>query len=228
MKKLLLFSMAIVMALSACEQNNKAPIPKVGEKLYYDIINYSADTTRKMEMVLEVLDVTDSTVTSSQTYIFPDMEGKFSHEFTTKSADTEREVSLKSIFHYYLMPYNDSLEFVEGDNMVKYKNRMDKNTVLEPARMVLKSKADGKDIMIELSVEERKVWGNEMVTTPAGTFECVKFSENHVAKIGGEETFKQLIGWYSIKTEAQIRQTDCDKDGNVIYEVLLAKMEQPQ
>ena len=226
MKKLLLFSMAIVMALSACKQNNEDIMPKVGEKLYYDITNV-ADTIRKVEMVLEVLGVTDSTVTTSQTFTFSDLEEKISNEYTAFVKQDVSELSMKSIFHENLMPYMDSLEFVEGDKMVKYKNKMDEKTVLEPARMVLKSKADGEDIMIELSVEERKVYGKEMVTTPAGTFECIRFSENHVAKVGDKEFFKQLTGWYDYKNGSQVKQTDCSKDGAVIYEVLLVKIEQP-
>ena len=150
--------MAIVMALSACKQDNKDVMPKVGEKLYYDITNV-ADTARKVEMVLEVLGVTDSTVTTSQTFTFSDLEEKISNEYTASVKEEDSEVSMKSIFHENLMPYMDSLEFVEGDKMVKYRNKMDEKTVLEPARMVLKSKADGEDIMIELSVEERKVYG---------------------------------------------------------------------
>lgn len=218
--------MAIVMALSACKQDNKDVMPKVGEKLYYDITNV-ADTARKVEMVLEVLGVTDSTVTTSQTFTFSDLEEKISNEYTASVKEEDSEVSMKSIFHENLMPYMDSLEFVEGDKMVKYRNKMDEKTVLEPARMVLKSKADGEDIMIELSVEERKVYGKETVTTPAGTFECIKFSENHVAKIGDKEVFKQLTGWYDYENGSQVKQTDCSKDGNVIYEVLLVKIEQP-
>lgn len=228
MKKLLMFSMAIVMALSACKQINEAPKPKVGEKMYYEITDFSADTIRKIEYVLEVLEVTDTTVTSSQTYIFPGEEEKLTYEYTSDGTENDSEVSIKSIFHHNLMPYMDSLEFVEGDTMAKYQNKMDETTVLEPARALFKSKAEGKDVMIELSIEERKVLGKEMVTTPAGTFECIKFSEKHVAKIDGEESVKLLFAWYNNKTDASVRQTDCDKEGNVIYEVLLVKMEQPQ
>ena len=228
MKKLLMFSMSIVMALSACKQINEAPKPKVGEKMYYEITDFSADTIRKIEYVVEVLEVTDTTVTSSQTYIFPGEEEKLTYEYTSDGTENDSEVSIKSIFHHNLMPYMDSLEFVEGDTMAKYQNKMDETTVLEPARALFKSKAEGKDVMIELSIEERKVLGKEMVTTPAGTFECIKFSEKHVAKIDGEESVKLLFAWYNNKTDASVRQTDCDKDGNVLYEVMLVKMEKPQ
>ena len=133
---------------------------------------------------------------------------------------------MKAVFTRQLMMFNrDSIEFVEGSEKVMYKEHIDENTVMDPARLVLKAKANGTEVMIELSVEERKVFPKEEVTTPAGTFNCIKFSENKVAKIGDEEFFNQTVAWYSIKSNVLVKQVDYNKAGEPTMEVILIKEE---
>ena len=80
-------------------------------------------------------------------------------------------------------------------------------------------------LMIELSIEERNVYKIEEVTTPAGTFRCIKSSENHVAKIGDQEFFRQVVHWYDIKNDGLVKQTDYNKAGEPTMEVILTKEE---
>lgn len=224
MKKLILLTVALVMALSACVQNNSKPTPKVGDKMYYDVTNITPEGKTTISLVSEVTDVNDSTTTVSQTFTFPD-GNQITNSYTSLIEKEYTDVSLKSIFVKYLEKFEDSLEFVEGTDFVRYQNDINEKSVFEPARMVLKYTADGSDIMIELSVEERTVHGKEKVTTPAGTFDCIKFSENHVAKIGDEEFFTQLVCWYDIKNRNEVKQTDLGKEGDINYELVLTKTE---
>ena len=46
MRKLFFVMAALVMALSACVQNNGKPMPKVGDKKYYDVTNITAEGER--------------------------------------------------------------------------------------------------------------------------------------------------------------------------------------
>ena len=215
---------ALVMALSACVQNNGKPMPKVGDKKYYDVTNITAEGERKLFLVLEVTAVNDSSTTISQTYTFPDGE-KITNSYTSLIAEEDANIPLKSIFAKHLVQFGDSLEFVEGTEFVTYKNYLDEKTIFDPARMVLKYAADESELMIVLSVEERIVHGKEKLTTPAGTFDCIKFSENHVAKIGDEEFFTQLVCWYDVKNSSQVKQTDLTKNGDVVYDLVLTKVE---
>ena len=48
---------------------------------------------------------------------------------------------------------------------------------------------------------------------------------NHVAKIGDEEFFTQLVCWYDIKNLNEVKQTDLGKEGNINYELVLTKAE---
>ena len=224
MKKLCFLVAILVVALSACVQNNGKPMPKVGEKKYYDVTNITAEGERKLSLVSEVTAVTDSSVTVSQTFTFSDGEVK-SNSYTSLIAGEDADIPLKSIFAKHLIKYADSLEYVEGTECVRYKNGLDEKTVFEPARLVLKYATDTTELMIVLSVEDRIVHGKEMLTTPAGTFECVKFSENHVAKIGDEEFFTQLVCWYDLTNGSQIKQTDLTKTGDIVYSLVLTKVE---
>ena len=224
MRKLFFVMAALVMALSACVQNNGKPMPKVGDKKYYDVTNITAEGERKLSLVLEVTAVNDSSTTISQTYTFPDGE-KITNSYTSLIAEEDANIPLKSIFAKHLVQFGDSLELVEGTEFVTYKNDLNEKTIFDPARMVLKYAADESELMIVLSVEERIVHGKEKLTTPAGTFDCIKFSENHVAKIGDEEFFTQLVCWYDVKNSSQVKQTDLTKNGDVVYDLVLTKVE---
>jgi hypothetical protein len=225
MKKLLLFSMAIVMALSACKQNNEESMPEVGDKKYYDITLITPEGSQKIPFVSELVDLNDSTATFANTYTLLD-GSEFKDTIISSNAGEAYEVSMKAVFTRQLMEFDrDSIEFVEGSEKVMYKEHIDENTVMDPARLVLKAKANGTEVMIELSVEERKVFPKEEVTTPAGTFNCIKFSENKVAKIGDQEFFSQTVYWYDVKNNVLVKQADYNKAGEPTMEVILTKEE---
>jgi hypothetical protein len=225
MKKLLLFSMAVVMALSACKQNNEESMPEVGDKKYYDITLITPEGSQKIPFVSELVDLNDSTATFANTYTLLD-GSEFKDTIISSNAGEAYEVSMKAVFTRQLMEFDrDSIEFVEGSEKVMYKEHIDENTVMGPARLVLKAKANGTEVMIELSVEERKVFPKEEITTPAGTFNCIKFSENKVAKIGDQEFFSQTVYWYDVKNNVLVKQADYNKAGEPTMEVILIKEE---
>ena len=225
MKKLFILMVAMVLALSACVQDNGKKMPKVGDKKHYDVTNVTPDGEIKLSLVSEITAVNDSSATISQTFTYPD-GNSITNSYTSLIAGEDADVPLKSIFAKYLVQFGDSLEFVEGADFVRYRNDLNENTVLDPAKMVLKHSAEGSELMIVLSVEERTVHGKEKLTTPAGTFDCIKFSENHVAKIGDEEFFTQLVCWYDLKNCEQVKQIDLTKNGDLTYEVVLVKVEE--
>ena len=226
MRKLFFLMAVLVMTLFACVQNNGKPMPKVGDKKYYDVTNITPEGEIKLSLVAEVTAVNDSSLTVSQTFTYPNGE-KITNSYTSLIAGNKQDndVPMKSIFAKHLVQFGDSLEFVEGTEFVRYNNDLNEKTVFDPARMVLKYAANGSEQTIVLSVEERIVHGKEKLTIPAGTFDCIKFSENHVAQIGDEEFFTQLICWYDLKDGGQVKQTDLTKNGDLVYCVELIKVE---
>ena len=220
-----MFSMAIVMALSACVQNNQKQLPEVGDKKYYEVTNITPDTSMTVFLVSEVTDVNDSIATIAHNYTFYDGE-IITDTVRSEINGVDSQVSLKALFAKDLMMFNrDSLEFVEGTEKVIYKSHMEENTVMEPVRLVLRTVENGAEVMIELSVEERKVYAKEDVTTPAGTFSCIKFSENHVAKIGDEVSFSNVVYWFNIKNDVLVKQTISNKTGEPYLVMVLTKEE---
>ena len=225
MKKLLMFSMSIVMALSACMQNNKKQLPEVGDKKYYEVTNITPDTSMTVFLVSEVTDVNDSIATIAHNYTFYDGE-IITDTVRSEINGVDSQVSLKALFAKDLMMFNrDSLEFVEGTEKVIYKSHMEENTVMEPVRLVLRTVENGAEVMIELSVEERKVYAKEAVITSVGTFSRIKFSENHVAKIGDEVSFSNVVYWFNIKNDVLVKQTISNKTGEPYLVMVLTKEE---
>ena len=139
MKKLFVLMAALVMSLTACVQNNGKPMPKVGEKKYYDVTNITPEGEKKLSLVAEVTAVNDSNVTISQTFTYPNGE-KITNSYTSLIAGKEKDsyVPMKSIFAKHLVQFGESLEFVEGTEFVRYKNDLDEKTIFDPAKMVLK------------------------------------------------------------------------------------------
>ena len=217
---------AMVMCLSACEQKNDKSMPKVGEKKYYDILSITPEGSEKLTLVAEVVDINDSTATFVNNYTLLDGSEFKDTVVSSIESNSSQAVSIKAIFTKHLMAFDrDSLEFVEGTEKVMYNEHIDENTVMDPARLVLKAKSNGSEVMIELSVDERKVFSKEEVTTPSGTFNCIKFSENKVAKIGDQEFFYQTVSWYNVKNDGLVKQIEYNKAGEPTMEVILTKEE---
>lgn len=226
MKKLVLFSLAFIVALSACVQNKDAEMPEVGNKKYYDITQITPEGSRTMSLVTEVSDINDSTVTFTYNYTFADGEIFTDTVTSKKDGEDSQIVSMKALFTPQLMMFNrDSIEYVEGTEKLVYKNHLEENTVMDPARLVLKAKDNGAEVMIELSVEERNVYAVEEVTTPAGTYKCIKSSENHVAKIGDQEFFSKVVYLHNVKNDGMVRQTIYNKAGEATLDAVLTKEE---
>ena len=170
-------------------------------------------------------DLNDSIATIAHNYTFYDGE-IITDTVRSEINGVDSQVSLKALFAKDLMMFNrDSLEFVEGTEKVIYKSHMEENTVMEPVRLVLRTVENGAEVMIELSVEERKVYAKEDVTTPAGTFSCIKFSENHVAKIGDEVSFSNVVYWFHIKNDVLVKQTISNTTGEPYLVMVLTKEE---
>ena len=76
---------------------------------------------------------------------------------------------------------------------------------------------------MSMNITNRKVEAAEVVTTPAGTFECVKMSQESELKSIIKKKFK-TVSWYAIGV-GMVKSENLDEKGNVESSTVLTKFE---
>lgn len=111
----------------------------------------------------------------------------------------------------------DKLEELRKEIRVKGELALDLDAKAAPG-----TKLPNKNMRINMGPEsfsmnlwEIKLLGNESVTTPAGTFDCLKVSYTHKVSMGQGSEKMYITEWYAPGI-GQVRQEVADKKGKVI------------
>ncbi len=142
-------------------------------------------------------------VTCKGNSIFIDMRSMLNPEATASTQEMEMEVT------------GDAMEFP---------NELTPGQTLPDGNIEMKASMNGIKLMtIKMNVTNRKVEGNESVTTPAGTFDCIKITQDTdvkaIFKMKAKTTTWYAIGVGMVKTE------NYDKNGKVESSTVLTKFE---
>jgi hypothetical protein len=112
---------------------------------------------------------------------------------------------------------------VSGDAL-SFPARLNPGETLPDGTLTMKAGTGGLTIMnLNMTVSNRKIEAFESVTTPAGTFECVKISQDSELKAIIKKSFKST-GWYA-KGVGTVRSENYDSKGNLESYTLLTKLE---
>lgn len=96
--------------------------------------------------------------------------------------------------------------------------------VLPDAELEIKGKSGGMPVMtLRQKVTDRKVEGFETITTPAGTFDCVKISQNSEVKMLFKNTY-HTESWLA-KGVGNVKTINYDKKGKVVSTTMLTALE---
>jgi hypothetical protein len=119
-----------------------------------------------------------------------------------------------------LSAYSSMEVAVTGDNLMLPLNAPD-GTPLDDGGVTAVVTSEGMKIMtITVDVSNRKVAGREKMETPAGTFECVKFTYDVLSKIGFVKVSASAIEWYNPRY-GTVRSEAYDKSGKLTGYTLL-------
>lgn len=95
---------------------------------------------------------------------------------------------------------------------------------LPDGNITMKASSGGMTLMtMTLEVTNRKVEATEVVTTPAGTFECVKISQETEMKAIIKRKFR-TVSWFAIGV-GMVKSENLDEKGNVESSTVLTKFE---
>ncbi len=223
MKKLVMLALAFAMVVNVFAQEFQM-MPQPDKKMYYSVAAKTPMGTTNMSIMQRVQSADETSLVLEMTTSA--LEGGLGQLTQIKYAieGDEYVISLKEAMAENLAQLGGNFEILEGAENLRYPVALVENSELLPAQMSIKVSIQGMELVMDLSVKDRKVGGVEQITTPAGTFECVKFTENQTLSLMGQEQVSQVTYWYG-KGVGLVKQTSYSMGGLVAAELLLNKME---
>ena len=133
-------------------------------------------------------------------------------------------VDVSSMLDPRTMETVSSMEMEMSGDALQFPNQLEPGQTLPDGTLVMKAKTNGMTLMtISMDITNRRVGELETVTTPAGTFECVKISQDSQMKMLVKKTFRST-SWYA-KGVGMVKTENYDKKGNLESSTVLTKLE---
>lgn len=179
--------------------------------------DYNAKDKFLGSQLITVTELTDAAGVLSATMhsISKDDKNKVTTEgdFTFTCKDGEITIDLKSMMNQQVMEGFEGMEVTIDQSNLVYPATFTEGQTLPDGTLTMKVSTGGSVVMtMNMQVVERKVEKFESVTTPAGTFECVKLSQTTIMDMGMMKTTTKSIDWFS-KSIGSVRNESYDKDG---------------
>jgi hypothetical protein len=141
-------------------------------------------------------------------------------------------VDMKSMLNDIMSASQNDLEMEIDDSYLTFPWDMKEGDDLDESVFTLRGKRNGKEFMVmKKIIQDRHVGGSEKVTTPAGTFDCLKITEkwSMSSTIMGREMMKtdeKTTQWFSPKA-GLVKTETYDKDGKLQLTTELTLLKQP-
>lgn len=120
--------------------------------------------------------------------------------------------------------YGDDFTVEMQGDLLEFPYEMTAGTDLNDGSITVKVlNNDVKIVTVTMDITNRKVLGNETITTSAGTFECVKLSYDFESKIGFIKVKGSGLEWYS-KDRAIVKSESYNKKGKLTGSQELTKI----
>lgn len=210
-KKMLIATLFVVVSnrISAQDCNPYYPL---NEGKVYELKSYDHKDKLQSSTTQQVLNIksSGSTTTAQINYSGADKKGKetVSGTYDVKCSNGNFEVDMSSMLTSVdqLQNFNDMDMKVEGD-FLDLPSNPTKGQKLKDGKITASVSNMGMDLFkMTVVISERKVEDFVSITTPAGTFECVKISYISRAKIAFKIIETKVVEYYSkevglVKTE---------------------------
>jgi hypothetical protein len=174
--------------------------------------------------IYEVQSKGDTTLAKVQAQMLDD-EGEevFKNQYEIKCAKGVILVDMRTFLGEMAKQFEKMEAKVEG-NFIEYPDNMTPGTSLPDAEMVIDISSDSPiSIKVRMNMTDRKVEAMEKITTPAGTFDCVKVSYTIETKMGFNRSTRSAI-WMA-KGIGTVKMESYDKKGNVDFWSEMTKFE---
>ncbi|MDF1550733.1 MAG: hypothetical protein P1P88_23120 [Bacteroidales bacterium] len=166
------------------------------------------ETGKSTATILENTTIGNATVVKVASE-YKDVKGDstLKHEFTVKCENGEFYINMDSYLNQQSMSAYQNMEVDIDVEQMTLPSNLKAGQILGNGRVTAKVSNSGINIMtMNVDITNRKVDGFEKVTTPAGTFDCVKISYDmemkmmFKIKMSGVQWFAKNVG--AVKTES--------------------------
>lgn len=180
------------------------------------IINYK---------IIESKEIENGVVATSEIN-FSDAEGNpgLAMKYDAKCQDGKYYLNLEGMFSQLTSQYEAQGMEVSVENGISVvPNNLSVNDQLEDATMSMKMSSTAMNMEFDITISERTVTGEEKITTPAGTFDCMILSQKTTTKMGDMMTITTSSKEWISKGTGTVRSENYDKNGKLEGYTLLTK-----
>ncbi|MCF8248205.1 MAG: hypothetical protein K9J37_23550 [Saprospiraceae bacterium] len=222
---ILLLSFNIVMkAQDACESNYLA----FRQGVSFELTNY--DKKGKISSIqqqkINNVEATDDGFKANTSMVLSNEKGKTLSEgsYNLECKNGVVYLDMSSMLDPRMMEGFKDMEMEISGAALEFPSNLKPGQTLSDGDVNVKAMTGGLTLMnITMSITNRKVESTEIVTTPAGTFECAKISQDSELKSIIKKKFKS-VSWYAIGV-GLVKSENMDEKGNVESSTLLTKFE---
>jgi len=147
----------------------------------------------------------------------------FTSEYSVKCENGEFYINMNNFLDKNAMSGYQNMDITVDADQMTLPSKLTAGQVLGNGRVTAKIASSGVNIMtMNTLITNRKVEGFESVTTPAGTFDCVKISYDIEAKV----LFKVNMSckqWYA-KNVGAVKTENYDKKGKLVSSQMITKI----
>ena len=224
MKKLFVLAAVLMFSCAALCAQDYQMMPNQGKNMIYKVVSSAMGNEIVMYVTQKVQEADASSVTLAMTA--SSTEGGQGQGSTIKYniEGGNYVISLQDALAENLAQFGGNFEILESSGMLGYPIVLTPETEMEGAKMKIKVSMQGMELVMDLAIQNRKAVGEESITTPAGTFDCLKFTEQQVVTVMGQQQATNITYWYG-KGVGLVKQSTEAMGGMVSAELVLQKIE---
>ncbi len=156
-----------------------------------------------------------------------DAKGKsvMSSEFGLICDDKGISIDFKSLMNNQVFEQFKEMDMdldISGTN-IQIPNNLSPGQTLPDAELIMTMSMASVTIKMEIKITNRKVVGNETISTSAGTFDCILITSDRELKMGMNRTISSKQ-WLA-EGVGMVKSEEYDKKGNLVSKSILTKFE---
>jgi len=216
----ILFTSFSLFAQNAC---SKYYVFKEGVK--FEMTTYNNKDKQTGIVKYEVKNVTGNTAILKNELF--DAKGKpvMSSEFGLICDDKGISIDFKSLMNNQVFEQFKEMDMdldISGTN-IQIPNNLSPGQTLPDAELIMTMSMASVTIKMEIKITNRKVVGNETISTSAGTFDCILITSDRELKMGMNRTISSKQ-WLA-EGVGMVKSEEYDKKGNLVSKSILTKFE---
>ena len=224
MKKLFVLAAVLMFSCAALCAQDYQMMPNQGKNMIYKVVSSAMGNEIVMYVTQKVQEADASSVTLAMTASSTERGQGQTSSIKYNIEGGNYVISLQDALAENLAQFGGNFEIIESSGMLGYPIALTPETEMEGAKMKIKVSMQGMELVMDLAIQDRKAAGEESITTPAGTFECLKFTENQTVTVMGQQQVTNITYWYG-KGVGLVKQSTEAMGGMVSAELVLQKIE---